>query len=79
MSIGRGPTADYFLDSAVTLRLISRVHALIRGEKAVDGRPRFTITNNGLNGTYINDIKVLLATVFSDIQYLYQYVSTCGG
>ncbi|XP_059160427.1 proteoglycan 4-like isoform X2 [Physella acuta] len=58
VTIGRGPAADYFLDSAITLRLISRIHASIIGEKQENGWPKFTIVNSGLNGTYINDIKM---------------------
>ncbi|GFO00761.1 transcription factor 19-like protein [Plakobranchus ocellatus] len=58
VSVGRGPKADFFLDSAVTLRLISRIHAFITGFKGKDSTPTFTILNNGLNGTYINDIKM---------------------
>ncbi|BFZ23940.1 hypothetical protein BsWGS_26979 [Bradybaena similaris] len=58
VTIGRGPAADYFVDSAVTLRLISRIHATIRGERNPAGHPRFTIISSGLNGTYINDRKM---------------------
>ncbi|KAK6965655.1 serine-rich adhesin for platelets, partial [Biomphalaria glabrata] len=58
VTVGRGPAANYFVDSAITLRLISRIHASIIGQTHANGIPKFTIINTGLNGTYINDVKM---------------------
>ncbi|KXJ21551.1 uncharacterized protein LOC110254025 [Exaiptasia diaphana] len=55
--IGRNPTtSDIFLDSAVHKALISRLHARITTDQNAS---KVTICDTSLNGTYVNDKKIL--------------------
>ena len=56
-NIGRGSTADFYLDSNIRKGLISRCHAKIIKKETSAGRV-FEILDNSTNGTYINDVKV---------------------
>ena len=55
---GRSTDNDYYLDSAKLKNFISRSHAEIHAKKSEDGQYVFVLHNKGLNGTFINDIKV---------------------
>ncbi|KAK7494137.1 hypothetical protein BaRGS_00014610 [Batillaria attramentaria] len=55
---GRGPTADVFIDSRILKNFISRRHAVVVGEVGDDSQLHFTLYNHGLNGTYVNDVRV---------------------
>lgn len=55
--IGRGQHNDYFLDSAVLKNFISRSHVEIFGKKNENGEIEYVLTDKGLNGTFINDIR----------------------
>lgn len=56
--IGRGQHNDYYLDSSVLKNFISRSHVEIHGKKNENGQIEFVLTDKGLNGTFINDIRV---------------------
>lgn len=56
--IGRGQHNDYYLDSAVLKNFISRSHVEIFGKQNENGEIEFILTDKGLNGTFINDIRV---------------------
>ena len=56
--IGRGQHNDYFLDSLILKNFISRSHVEIFGKKNENGEVEFTLNDKGLNGTFINDIRV---------------------
>lgn len=55
---GRSTDNDYYLDSAKLKNFISRSHAEIHAKKSEDGQYVFVLHNKGLNGTFINDIKM---------------------
>lgn len=55
--IGRGQHNDYYLDSAVLKNFISRSHVEIFGKQNENGETEFILTDKGLNGTFINDIR----------------------
>ena len=57
-TFGRGATADVYIDSLVLRNFISRRHAVVVGEKDQNGRLQFILHNHGLNGTYVNDVRV---------------------
>ena len=56
--IGRGKTADMFLDSNIRKGLISRAHAHILKQTTDTGDVIFRIYDTSLNGTYINDVRI---------------------
>ena len=64
VTIGRSEEEDFFLDSTITPKLISRKHASVTGSIQYNGDVQFTIVNHGINGTYINDIKVFITLFF---------------
>ncbi|KAH3821755.1 uncharacterized protein C01G6.5-like [Dreissena polymorpha] len=55
--IGRGQMNDFYLDSMVLKNFISRSHVEILGKKNENGEIEFILTDKGLNGTFINDIR----------------------
>ncbi|WAR15582.1 hypothetical protein MAR_005687, partial [Mya arenaria] len=55
--IGRGQHNDFYLDSLVLKNFISRSHVEIFGKKNENGEVEFVLTDKGLNGTFINDIR----------------------
>lgn len=55
---GRSTGADIYLDSKHLRNFISRRHAVVMGEVGEDGQLIFVLHNSGLNGTYINDVRV---------------------
>ncbi|KAL4221717.1 nucleic acid-templated transcription [Mactra antiquata] len=55
--IGRGQQNDFYLDSAVLKNFISRSHVEIFGKKNENGEIEYILTDKGLNGTFINDIR----------------------
>ncbi|KAL8599686.1 hypothetical protein ACOMHN_064132 [Nucella lapillus] len=55
---GRGATADVYIDSLLLRNFISRRHAIVEGSRDQDGRLRFLLHNQGLNGTYVNDVRI---------------------
>ncbi|KAL5015039.1 hypothetical protein ScPMuIL_009309 [Solemya velum] len=57
-SFGRGQNNDFVLDSEKLKNFISRQHAEIHGLRNEKGGMDFTLFDRGLNGTFINDIKV---------------------
>ena len=57
-TFGRGATADVYIDSLELKNFISRRHAVIVGERDEDGQLQFILHNHGLNGTYVNDVRV---------------------
>ncbi|XP_071489373.1 uncharacterized protein [Diadema antillarum] len=57
--LGRNQTVvDFFLDSTIYTRLISRQHAEIVIETDENQSPVITVIDKSLNGTFINDVKI---------------------
>ena len=54
---GRHSQNDYFLDSTEYICLISRWHAEIHRVED-EGNVKFLLRDHGLNGTYVNDVRV---------------------
>ncbi|XP_060068578.1 uncharacterized protein C01G6.5-like [Ylistrum balloti] len=55
---GRAASNHYYLDSATLPNFISRHHSEIHGIRDEDGLIKFVLHDKGLNGTFINDIKM---------------------
>ena len=58
VTFGRNQKNDYFLDSRRLKNFISRTHAEITGYHGDSGL-EYKIREQGLNGTFINDIRVI--------------------
>lgn len=64
--IGRGQNNDYFLDSSKLKNFISRYHAEVIGTKNENGQTEFVLTDKGLNGTFINDVRTKKTCILYD-------------
>ena len=58
--IGRAKgKVDFYMDSLKNKGLISRIHARVFRSKTQSGQYVFKICDTSLNGTYVNDVKIL--------------------
>ncbi|ESO90457.1 hypothetical protein LOTGIDRAFT_164036 [Lottia gigantea] len=62
---GRSLDNDFYLDSKTHKNFISRHHAEIRYVK-VNGKPQFVLYDHGLNGTFINDVRMEKSCVLKE-------------
>ncbi|XP_076452180.1 uncharacterized protein LOC143287781 [Babylonia areolata] len=58
VTFGRGATADVYIDSLLLRNFISRRHAVVEGKREQDSHLHFVLHNYGLNGTYVNDVRI---------------------
>ncbi|XP_067659226.1 uncharacterized protein [Haliotis asinina] len=65
-TFGRSPNNDFFLDSKILKNFISRHHAVIIGETRESGNDVFFLQEKGLNGTFINDIRIKGSSILSE-------------
>lgn len=54
---GRHSHNDYYLDSSQLAHFISRWHSEIHRVEQ-EGKTKYIIRDNSLNGTYVNDVRV---------------------
>ncbi|KAK6177689.1 hypothetical protein SNE40_015741 [Patella caerulea] len=62
---GRSLDNDFYLDSKTHKNFISRHHAEIRFTK-INGKPEFVLYDHGLNGTFINDVRMEKSCVLKE-------------
>ncbi|XP_071109611.1 uncharacterized protein [Haliotis cracherodii] len=65
-SFGRSPNNDFFLDSKILKNFISRHHAVIIGETRDGGSDVFFLQEKGLNGTFINDVRIKGSSILTE-------------
>ena len=68
--IGRGQHNDFYIDSATLKNFISRSHVEIYGKKNENGKVEFVLNDKGLNGTFINDIRVRFEKKLSRLSHI---------
>ncbi|XP_046572175.1 uncharacterized protein LOC124280324 [Haliotis rubra] len=65
-TFGRSPNNDFFLDSKILKNFISRHHAVIIGETREGGSDVFFLQEKGLNGTFINDVRIKGSSILTE-------------